>query len=204
VTEPPEPRHPEEGGGDDDFLGELDDDMTLDELGRGGASEGELGDMLGAWRDDVESAPVGPIAENAQEIHELNQQFKLPEARPDTGGSTGMSLQESIGILHGVAGNTAAAGPLNEASQTLSNTVLAAVQQAVEALAPLVGEAANATEGNAQLASEIQGSGEHAATAIEEAIDLVNSAIQTLDRALEHEQVFRQTCGDAGNRLAGG
>lgn len=88
MTEPPEPRDPTEGGGEDDFLGELDDDMALDRLGRGEDEDGELGDMLGSWRDDIESEPVPPIAERAQEIHELNKQYDKPAPRtPETGGT---------------------------------------------------------------------------------------------------------------------
>jgi hypothetical protein len=118
VTEPPEPRRPEDGGGEDDYLGELEDDIDLDALGRGEDPEGELGDMLGAWRDDVESEPVPPIAERAQEIHELNQQY---DASPTQEG-TPMSASDEAARLRQIAGDTAALGMLQGVMQALDES----------------------------------------------------------------------------------
>lgn len=208
MTEPPEPRDPEEGGGEDDYyLNSLDDDMLLDALGSGGDASGELGDMLGAWRDDVESEPVGPIAENAQEIHELNQQYDKPAEppgprAPESGGS--MSLADVIARLQMVAGNTAAAGPLSAANSAVENDVRPQLMQAVEQLTEMFHNAAAAVEGNQNSAAEIQGAGEHAATAIEEAIDMTSAALDAITRAVEHEQVFRNTVTEVAGRMAGG
>lgn len=256
MTEPPEPRDPEEGGGEDapdwdgmerdavrDFVAdstpdmqeaidqaraemgdeafdeavaevlrrvhERDDDMLLDQLGRGENEAGELGDMLGNWRDDVNSEPVGPIAENAQEIHDLNQQYNRPAEPsgprvPHPEGTTHpMSLQESIGTLRGIADDTSVAGPINSVRDALTDIALAAAQQSVERLAELIGQARTATEGNDNATQEVSSTGEHAANAIEEVIDAINNAIQAATLAVEYEQQFRSTCGETGNRLAG-
>lgn len=109
MTEPPEPRRPEEGGGeelpdggvpfgDDDPIDweQWDDDVLLDQIGSGQAADefddvGELRDMLESWRDDVDSEPVPPIAERAQEIHDFNEAVDRATRPPDTGGTNPMS-----------------------------------------------------------------------------------------------------------------
>lgn len=105
-TDAPPPE--DDGGADDDFLGELDDDMLLDALGQGGTEEGELGAMLGNWRDEVDSEPVPPIVERTQEIHALDQQFDKPAA-PSGPRSTSerntpkMSVQDESDKIRGLA-----------------------------------------------------------------------------------------------------
>jgi hypothetical protein len=112
MTEPPE------GNDEDDFLGELDDDMLLDQLGRGEDESGELGEMLGGWRDDIDAEPVPPIAERVQEIHDLNQQYDKPAERsaprtPTEGASQPMATtEENMAIVRqqtAKAGEAAAA-----------------------------------------------------------------------------------------------
>lgn len=219
MTEPPEPRRPEdEGGGElepdadapvgsDEWFDQLDDDVLLDQLGRGDdIDDGALGELLSAERDRVQRQPLPPgtSPEVVQEIHDFNQEVDRATRPPDSGGTNPMSLQESIATLSGIAGNTSASGPLSEANSAMSNTVLPAAQQAVEQLASMAGQARTAAEGNAELSSEVGSTGEHAANAIEEVIDLVNSTITAIGQAVEHEAVFRRTCESGATRLAGG
>jgi DNA repair ATPase RecN len=147
MTEPPEPRDPEEGSGDDELqefldseqFAELGDDLLLDQIGQGEDErrlsddipdeEWELQDLLHDWRDDVESEPIPPIAERAQEIHELNQQYDAP---PTEGGTIPMSASEAAARLRQIAGDTAAVGTLREALSRLEET-MAEIQRALGA-----------------------------------------------------------------------
>lgn len=218
MTEPPEPRRPEEGGGEDDELqdfldseqfAELGDDMLLDRIGRGEDDrtisddmpdeEWELQDLLHDWKDDVEDVPVPPIAERAQEIHTLNQQFNTP-----TQGVAPTMMSESIAALNQVAEDTSAAGPIQEAQGTLEGSVLNSLQQAVARITELSGQATSATEGNAGDAGEIQSTAEHAANAVEEAIEAVQAATAAVSLAFQHEAMFRQTAGGIAQKYAGG
>lgn len=132
MTEPPEPRRPEEDGGEDDFLGELDDDMLLDQLGSGGeGGAGELSDMLGSWRDDVDSAPVPPIAERTQEIHDFNQAVdRATDPPPREGTPPPMSAQDEATRLRQLATDTTIAGMLQGAADQLES-LLGQVQAAL-------------------------------------------------------------------------
>ncbi len=113
-----------------------------------------------------------------------------------------MSASESIATLNQVSGNTSASGPLNEAITAMENTVLASAMQAVEQLAGLIGQATQATEGAETSQSEVQSSGEHAAGAVEDAIEAIQAAVSAVKQAQEHEAVFRQTAGTAASRLS--
>jgi methyl-accepting chemotaxis protein len=171
VTEPPEPRHPEEGGGEDDFLGELDDDMLLDALGRGEDEAGELGDMLGTWRDDVESEPVGPIAENAQEIHELNQQYDRPAERPTPPApETGGTMSQLSDLANQVASHVDMSeilGVLAQAEQMLQDK-----QSALQALLD-----------DTQHVGAVMGAGAEASQAIANALPAVNNFGEAISQA---------------------
>lgn len=115
---------PRDEGEDDDYLGEIDDDMLLD---NGGDEDTELGDMLGAWRDDVDSEPVPPIAERAQEIHQLNQQFAEPAA-PSDARETDERNTEPVSQLSELAAQVA-----SHADMTPLINALAEVEQAFQA-----------------------------------------------------------------------
>lgn len=155
MTEPPEPRHPEEGGGEEDDAAEIqrraeergeqdrgylsgdedegvpgtdewfdavDDDILLDQLGRGETPDlddsdqlNEVMDKLAGWRPDVESTPLPPNTdpERIQQIHDLNQQWE---------GTSAVSAFEELGqqfaaltrLLQGIT------GPLEESVSGLN------------------------------------------------------------------------------------
>jgi hypothetical protein len=203
-----------------------DDDVLLDQLGNKepieeGDETGELRDMLGNWRDDVDSEPVGPIAENAQEIHNLNKKFELPEAQPDTGGTPSMAISEDAPVIRQVAESQAAAGAVQ-----LAQTNIGEVSINVDRLADAVGtlqEGAAGIESDAAAAAAaaggaegdtINGAGQAAARAFNDAqqaveqarlkADELSAAMQAagaaLDSALAADQQFRQTCGDVAGR----
>jgi hypothetical protein len=200
VTEPPEPRDPEEGGGEDDFLGELDDDMLLDALGRGEDEAGELGSMLGNWRDDVESEPVGPIAENAQEIHELNQQYDRPAEppaprAPETGGQPSM-INEGAQILANAASNAdTVRGMVNTAEEGVRNAA-AALQEAIGILTQISGEvqtAAGGAEGD-----QLGGMGQQAVSELDQLLSAV--ALFDPDAAMQHIGQFFNAVSQAAQK----
>ena len=112
-------------------------------------------------------------------------------------------ISESIAALQAVSGSTAAAGPLNEARSNLENTTSSMLTQAMQQLVELNGAAAQALEGNENGRAEVQGAGEHAVGAIEDAIELVQQAAAGVAQAIEHEAVFRNTASEVAGRLAG-
>lgn len=91
---------------DEEQFEALDDDILLDRLGGAsgdvpGEERSELTDMLGAWRDDVESEPVPPIAERAQQIHEFSKEIERATRPPQEGTPhvTAMETAEQIRSL---------------------------------------------------------------------------------------------------------
>lgn len=200
MTEPPEPRRPEEGGGEEDWDGmerdavrdfvadstpdmqdainaaraeygdeafdemvaevirrandpmrytadleelaedeaseELDDDMLLDALGSGeDPDEGALTDMLGAWRDDVESVPPpsGTAPEVVQEIHDFTQEIDRATAPPRTTGRNEpvMSAQEDAERLRSIASSNDFPTPLIRAAHDAVDGILAQVLEII-------------------------------------------------------------------------
>lgn len=190
-------------------LEELDDDVLLDVLGSGDdPDEGELADMLGAWRDDVESVPPSPgtAPETVQQIHDFTQEIDRATAPPRTteGATAPMSLSEVIARLQMVAHDSSAEGPLAQAKAKLESEVLPLLQQAVEMLVEIKNTGVAALEGNVNTHAELLGAAEHAAGSIEDAIALTQQAISGAAQAGEHEAAFRQTALDIAGRLSSG
>ena len=213
MTEPPEPRRPEEGGGEEDYdaawenadadeiMGGLEDDALLDSIAqgiRGDLGPDELTELLSGLRDVPDSADI-PMKNTARVERGENV---LPPRTPQEGSSQRM-ISESIAALQAVSGSTAAAGPLNEARSNLENTTSSMLTQAMQQLVELNGAAAQALEGNENGRAEVQGAGEHAVGAIEDAIELVQQAAAGVAQAIEHEAVFRNTASEVAGRLAG-
>lgn len=210
MTEPPEPRRPEGGEEDyeaawdnadaDEILDGLEDDALLDSIAqgvRGDLGPDELTELLSGLRDVPDSADI-PMKNTARVERGENV---LPPRTPQEGSPQRM-ISESIAALQAVSGNTAAAGPLNEARSSLETTV-SMLTQAVQQLVELNGAAAQALEGNENSRTEVQGAGEHAAGAIEDAIELVQQAVAGVAQAIEHEAAFRNVASEVANRLAG-
>lgn len=208
MTEPPEPRRPEEGGGDEDFLEELDDDVLLDALGSGeGPDDGELADMLGAWRDDVESVPPSPgtAPETVQQIHDFTQEIDrvtAPPRVPQERNTTPMSISDAVNGMNQIAGDTSAAGPLYDAKNGLEISTTNALQQSVTAISQLNSMGLGALEGAPEAAGEFGAAAERAATQIEEAIDATQAALAAVAAALEAEQMFRVKAQHIADRLS--
>lgn len=212
MTEPPEPRRPEEDGGEEDYeaawenadadeiLDGLEDDALLDSIAkgvRGDLGPDELTELLSGLRDVPDSADI-PMKNTARVERGENV---MPPRTPQEGSPQRM-ISESIAALQAVSGSTAAAGPLNEARSSLETTV-SMLTQAVQQVVELNGAATQALEGNENGRAEVQGAGEHAAGAIEDAIELVQQAVAGVAQAIEHEAAFRNTASEVANRLAG-
>lgn len=228
MTEPPEPRDPEDGGGADDdelrefleseYFAEMSDDMLLDEIGRGEDhrtvsdempdEEWEMQDAAHDWRDEIEEVPLPDKLDPAAILAEHERRKKAdgpPGPRQTSEGTTpSMSLSEVIARLQMVAGNSAAEGPLAQAKAKLEDEVLPLLMQAVEQLVEIKNTGVAALEGNMNTHAELSGAAEHAAGAIEDAIALTQSAIAGTGQAACSAAAFRQTALDIAGRLSGG
>lgn len=215
MTEPPEPRHPEEGGGDDEmrgyeredeslsadeWLANFEDDVLLDSIAQGVRGElgpDQLSELLSGLRDVPDAIDI-PVPNTAR----VERGENVLPPRTQKGNTEPMTTSESIAVLNQVANDTSASGSLNEAASTMENTVLASAMQAVEQLAGLIGQALQAVDGSTTSQGEISSTGEHAAGAIEDAIEAIQAAISAVKQAQEHEATFRQTAGAAASRLS--
>lgn len=215
MTEPPEPRRPEEGGGEEDYdeawnnadvdeiLGGLEDDVLLDSIAqgvRGDLGPDELTELLSHLRDEPDATDI-PVPNTARVERGENV---LPPRTTSEGNTTPMSLSEVIARLQMVANNSAAEGPLAQAKAKLEREVMPLLQQAVEQLVEIKNTGVAALEGNVNTYAELNGAAEHAAGAIASSIALTQQAISGAAQAGEHEAAFRQTALDIANRLAGG
>ena len=213
MTEPPEPRHPEEGGGEEDYdaawdnadadeiMGGLEDDALLDSIAqslRGELGPDELTELLAGLRDVPDAVDI-PVPNTAR----VERGENVLPPRTQEGNTEPMSTQESIAALNTVADSGAAAGPLAEAKSTLEATVAPGLMHAVEQLAELRSAAVAATEGTAVSSGEVGSAGEHAANAIEDALDLVQQAAAGVEQATQHVAAFHSAARSAAERLAG-
>jgi hypothetical protein len=219
VSEPPEPRRPEGGGGDEDYdaawdsadadeiFDGLEDDALLDSIRdgvRGDLGPDELAALLSRLRDEPDATDI-PV-KNTARVERGENVLEPPGPRQTSERTTpAMSLSDAIGALQQAANSSAAQGPLAQAKAKLEGEVLPLLMQAVEQLVETRNAAVSALEGGAAASAPgLQGAAEHAAGAIEDAIDLVNAAIPGVSQAGEHEAVFRQTALDIANKLANG
>lgn len=214
MTEPPEPRRPEEGGGEEDYdaswdsidadglLDGLEDDALLDSIRdgvRGDLGPDELGDLLAGLRDVPDKLDI-PM-KNTSRVE--RGEDVLPPPRQTSEGSAPNMLSESLAALNQVAQDTSAAGPLTEAKGDLENSALGKLMQAVSRIADMNTQALGAMSGNTNDEQIIGSAGEHAANAIEEAIDAVNAAIQAVSLAVDHEASFRNTVASIAAKHSG-
>lgn len=118
---------------EDEGFEQLDDDITLDVLGSGDDIEdgGELTDLLGAWRDDVDSVPPSPgtAPETVQQIHDFTQEIDRATNPPRTteGNDQIMSAQEDAERLRLIASSNDFPTPLIRAAHDAVDGILAQV-----------------------------------------------------------------------------
>lgn len=216
MTEPPDPRHSEEGGGDEDYdaiwenadadeiMGGLEDDVLLDSIAqgvRGDLGPDQLTELLSGLRDEPDATDI-PVP-NLGRVERGENVLEPPGPRQSTEGATSeMSVSDSIAQLNQVAGNTTAAGALTQALSSLEQSALAQLQEAVTRLVENKDAAMGALDGTAgEGIGQLQGAAEHAAGAIEDAMELVNAAIAGINQAAEHEAAFRQVATEVAGRL---
>lgn len=218
MTEPPEPRRPEEGGGaedydaawddigPDDLLDGLEDDALLDTIRdgvRGDLGTDALTELLAWIRDQPdEHDPRGLHLPNLGRAEQGENVLEPPGPRQTSERITPTMLSESIARLQQAAQDTSASGPLQKAKNSLDADVLGKLMQAVERIAEMVGGCVQAAEGAASGVAEIQSAGEHAAGAVEDAIEAVQAAAVAVDQATQHEHTFRTTVGNVAQSLA--
>jgi hypothetical protein len=215
VTEPPDPRRPAEGGGDEDYdaiwesagadeiLDGLEDDALLDSIARGtrgNLGPDELTELLSGLRDVPDSTdlylPHLGRVERGENVLEPSGPRQTSEGNPPS------MMSESLALLNQVANDTSAAGPLAEANNGLE-AAIGNLIQSVSRVAELRDQALQAVNGNTVDEGEIGSAGEHAAGAVEEAIEAVNAAAAAISLAVQHEAAFRQTVGGVAQKHAG-
>jgi len=146
MTEPPEPRRPEEGGGDedytdpDDFLRELAeveaDDTTIDLIGQGfdvtmsgpdAEAAQELADLFSGDRDRVRDAPLPNQTHPDAVLAEAQRRKKraAPPGPRETSerNTTGMSAQEEAARLRELSLSTHAIGMTQEIVNDLTSKI---------------------------------------------------------------------------------
>jgi hypothetical protein len=150
VTEPPEPRNPDEDGGDDaemeelrefldsEFFGEMSDDMLLDEISRGEEhrrvddempdEDWALQDELHDWRDDVEEEPHPPKLDPKEIMAEYERRKKAEEPpaprAPSSGGAGSMAINEEAGRIRAIAENQSVSGAAQQAAGKIGEVQL--------------------------------------------------------------------------------
>lgn len=204
MIEPPEPRRPEDDGGEDDIDEELEeeelavlgDDVVLDVLGSGENLEGnDLTDMLGAWRDDVDSVPPSPgtAPEIIQEIHDFTQEIDRATTPPrSTSEGRSMSISEEVAELRHIGESQAAVQAIAGGSISFSDAITIqirdndAVQQLQHAAEQLAENRMRAVGllGAGEGAQAVDGAGQNAQASLESAIAAVSAAIAKVDEAL--------------------
>lgn len=213
MTEPPEPRRPEEDGGEEDYdatwetadaneiLGGLEDDALLDSIAqgvRGDLGPDELTELLSGLRDVPDAVDI-PVPNTAR----VERGENVLPPRSTEGSAIPMSTQDSIAALNTVADSGASAGPLAEAKSVLESSVVPGLMQSVEQLAELRGVAMGATDGTTVSSDEVGSTSEHAANAIEDALALAQQAIAGVEQATQHVAAFHSAARSAAERLAG-
>jgi len=205
VSEPPEPRRPAEGGGDEDYdaiwenagadevLDGLGDDALLDSIAQGLRGElgpDELTELLSGLRDVPDAVdlhvPYTAAAERGENV--------LPPRTTERAESV---IAEDAARLRQLASPGAESAALTQATQELESC-LRALQSAVEQIVSDTNTAVGLTGGDE--AGQIQSTGEHAGGAIEDTMGIVSNALDALTQAGEHCQAFRGALGDVAGR----
>lgn len=217
---------------EDEAFEEIDDDLLLDQLGgvlEGDPEQGELVDMLGAWRDDVESIPQPPgtAPEVIQEIHDFTEEIDRATAPPRTqeGSVPEMSISEQAAQVAQIGNDRAAMGGVQNASVTLAEGgqviapeegVTAALADSVEKLADDRANAVNLL-GEGEGAQQVEGAGGNAVEIVNAAMAAalkakelgeqyaaaVQAANEAISSARESLGLFYQTVADAAQRHGG-
>jgi hypothetical protein len=158
VTEPPEPRRPEEDGGeeevpgldellDSDWLDEMEDDILLDRLGHGEDNrtiydehDDELQDAAHDWREDIEDVPVPPKLDPEALIAEANRRAQSSGSRGTSERNDPVSAQDESARLLQLADSANSRYMCAEIVQDLDG-VLGQIQEALGANHSRLGEA---------------------------------------------------------------
>lgn len=161
--------------GSDEWFDITDDDITLDRAGNPDptddledpdSADRDLTDMLGAWREDVESEPAPDLVstDEARDViadatrrRDDEAAAKRSRENPNTGG-TSMSAQEAAARLQQLAGNKFEVGALNEIVSQLEagrDGALAALGQGHSETTAIVGPFQEALAKAAELRNAI-------------------------------------------------
>jgi hypothetical protein len=214
VTEPPEPRRPEEGGGeepseipelneilDSEWFGEMEDDMLLDRIGQGDDDRSvhdeipdedwNLQDMAHDWRDDVEDVPIPPKLDPDALIAEAERRKKA--APPTEGASQPVSINDDAQVIRAVANDSSASGAAQLAASNFGDVQMPSTDRLTDASATLQ-EAIGGLESGAGQAAGAAG-GEDAQTiqgAASVAIEAFNAALAAAEQACQMAEQFGQ------------
>jgi hypothetical protein len=213
VTEPPEPRRPEEGGGeepsevpelneilDSEWFGEMDDDILLDRIGQGdddrsvhdetSDEDWDLQDMAHDWRDDVEDVPIPPKLDPAALIAESERRKKASDTK---GTHQPMSISDDAQIIRAVAEDRSASGAAQLAMSNFGDVQMPVIDRLSDASGVLQ-EAAVGLESKAdQAASKAGGEDEGAIRgAARAAIEAFNNATALSEQARQLAEHFGQ------------
>jgi hypothetical protein len=214
MTEPPEPRHPEEGDGeepsevpelneilDSEWFGEMEDDMLLDRIGQGdddrsvhdetSDEDWDLQDMAHDWRDDVEDVPVPPKLDPDALIAEAERRKKT--APPTKGAIPPMSINDDAQVIRAVAEDRSASGAAQLAASNFGDVQMPAVDRLTDASGTLQ-EAIGGLESNANQAASVAGGddGQSIRGAASVAIEAFNNATALSEQARLLAEQFGQ------------
>lgn len=190
---------------EDEELDILDDDVVLDLLGSGeDVADGELTDLLGAWRDDVDSVPPSPGTdpEVVQQIHDFTQEIDRATNPPRSteGSAAPMSTMDDANQVRSLGASAAerAHGALNE------------LLGAVDKLMDWVQIAAQAPDESTNAAADLLGEGHpgraivlEATAAWNNSLDPIRQQAQAIRQAVTEAQARAGAIGDAFNSAAG-
>jgi len=195
--------NPDAPFGDDDPIDweTWDDDVLLDQVGRGEERDefddtGELRDMLEAWRENVGSEPVPPIAERAQQIHEFTQEIESTTNIERTGH---VPIADDAARLANLGTNGDRIQGLISSAEEGVRSAASALQEVSSLLNQLAGEAGQAA-GGAE-GDQLNGLGVTAAGTIENLLSAV--AQFDPDEARGQVNAFFEAVRDAAQRHGG-
>lgn len=187
---------------EEEELAELDDDVTLDVLGSGEDIEGDdLADMLGAWRDDVDSVPHSPGTgpDVVQQIHDFTKEIDRATEPPHTQeGSTQSMISEDAAQLRLIANDITAAQAYEAALNALNDQVIGALSYIPDGLSSDRANASAAAGG--EESSAIEGAAGQAISALESAIGLAAQLASAISDAAAQNQAFRSAVGEVAQR----
>lgn len=189
---------------EDEEFAVLDDDVVLDLLGSGeDVADGELTDLLGAWRDDVDSDPLSPgtAPEVVQQIHDFTQEIDRATTPPRSteGSAAPMSMMDDANQVRSLGASAAerAHGALNE------------LLGAVDKLMDWVQIAAQAPDESTNAAADLLGEGHPGRTIVLDAtaawnnsLDPIRQQVQAIRQAVTDAQARAGAVGEAFNNAA--